>query len=154
MAVRDMIRLGRTAEGEAALGKASEEICGSYCRKPRILTEELTPCREEIEAYFTREQKRRFHERAEELWEYLEGWLDCDAAQDYDTLLITPPAALRGCWADERGKRVLFVAVCRSLGIPARLNPVTGHPEYLAWARWKEADGKSGPDAALSLLHI
>ena len=148
MAVRDRIRLGRTAEGKAAWGKVSEEIFVSYCLNPRILTEELTPYREETEAYFTQEQKRRFRERPEELWEYLEGCLDFDAAQDYDTLLITPPAALRGGWADERGKRVLFAAVCRSLGIPARLNPVTGHPEYLEWERWKEADGESGPDAA------
>lgn len=148
MAIRERIRLGRRAEKKAVWGKVSEEIFAAYCLNPRVLTEELTSYRERIEAYFTQEQKRRFRERPEELWEHLEGCLDFDAAQDYDTLLISPPAALQGGWADERGKRVLFVAACRTLGIPARLNPVTGRPEYLEWECWKDADGKSGLGAA------
>lgn len=45
----------------------------------------------------------------------------------------TPYECLRGGMGTERSKKVLFVAICRTLGIPARLNPDNRVMEY-----WKE----------------
>ena len=40
---------------------------------------------------------------------------------------------------DEQSLDILFVAVCRSLGIPARLHPSEQKPQYLCAEGWKDA---------------
>ena len=95
------------------------------------------------ESIFSEQERAVFSERPERIWEWEQTHLRYLPQEDYDTLKITPPAALRGLWADETGKRALFVAVCRTLGIPARLNPVTGQAEYLTGNGWREVSGQA-----------
>lgn len=147
---RDRIRVG--TDETAVWGRAPEEIYVRYCLAPRILTEELTDYRSAVEAFFTQEQKERFRNRPKEIWAHLEETFSYVPKEDYDTLLITPPAALKGRWADERGRRVLFVAVCRTLGIPARINPATGEAEYLEGECWKTAVSRTGGKTARLFL--
>lgn len=146
----------RTASGEqagSAIGKqtdfASEkqspsgrEVFVRYCLCPRIGMEELTAFAPAVKSYFSERERAVFSERPERIWEWEQEHLRYFPEEDYDTLKITPPAVLRGLWADEAGKRALFVAVCRTLGIPARLNPVTGRAEYLSGNGWSEASGE------------
>ena len=137
---------------------AARDIFVRYCLCPRIGREELTAFASAVEAYFTEEEKAAFLERPERIWEWEQAHIRYLPQEDYDTLRITPPAALRGLWADETGKRTLFVAVCRTLGIPARLNPVTEQAEYWNGNVWMKASGNgeeaadSGSPARLTLL--
>ena len=124
----------RTASGR--------EVFVRYCLCPRIGMEELTAFAPAVKAFFSEQEREAFSERPARIWEWEQAHLRYFPEEDYDTLKITPPAALRGLWADETGKRTLFVAVCRTLGIPARLNPVTGRAEYLSGDGWREAAGK------------
>ena len=114
-----------------------------YCLCLRIGREELTAFASAVKAYFSEQERAVFSERPERIWEWEQTHLRYLPQEDYDTLKITPPAALRGLWADEAGKRTLFVAVCRTLGIPARLNPVTGQAEYLTGNGWREVSGQA-----------
>ena len=114
-----------------------------YCLCLRIGREELTAFASAVKAYFSEQERAVFSERPERIWEWEQTHLRYLPQEDYDTLKITPPAALRGLWADEAGKRTLFVAVCRTLGIPARLNPVTGQAEYLTGYGWREVSGQA-----------
>ena len=119
------------------------EIFVRCCLCPRIGMEELSAFAPAVKAYFPERERAAFSDRPERIWEWEQAHLRYLSQEDYGTLKITPPAALRGLWADEAGKRTLFVAVCRTLGIPARLNPVTGQAEYLTDNGWSEVSGQA-----------
>ena len=134
----------REASGEEADSVSSRETFVRCCLCPRIGLEELTAFAPAIKAFFSEEEQAAFREQPERIWEWEQVHLKYLPQEDYGTLKITPPAALRGLWADETGKRTLFVTVCRTLGIPARLNPVTGQAEYLTNDGWSEIPGVEG----------
>ena len=101
-----------------------EEIYWRWAACPRIGLEKLTPWRGP-------------------LLEWLEGWAGDPAAlwkkidaglktraPAYGNLGWTPEAALKSGGCDEAGKRLLFIAALRALGVPARPRPLDGAPEY------------------------
>ncbi len=65
----------------------------------------------------------------------LAAWLEvrvalCPPAGSYRPLYWTPEGALRGGRCDEKSFRVLLIAALRTLGVPARLRPLDGAPEF------------------------
>ncbi|HIV90413.1 MAG TPA: transglutaminase-like domain-containing protein [Candidatus Eisenbergiella stercoravium] len=134
----------RMASGAQTDSASSREVFVRCCLCPRIGMEELTAFAPAVKEFFPGQERAAFRKRPECIWEWEQAHLKYLPSEDYDTLKITPPAALRGLWADETGKRTLFVAICRTLGIPARLNPVTGQAEYLTGNEWREVSGEAG----------
>ncbi len=134
-------RMESGAQTDSASGR---EVFVRCCLCPRIGMEELTAFAPAVKEFFSGQERAAFRKRPECIWEWEQAHLKYLPSEDYDTLKITPPAALRGLWADETGKRTLFVAICRTLGIPARLNPVTGQAEYLTGNEWREVSGEAG----------
>ncbi|GHT29214.1 transglutaminase [Bacteroidia bacterium] len=63
------------------------------------------------------------------------------------------PILPQGVWtarlADAHSRDIFFVAVVRSLGIPSRIDPVTGKVQYLADERWIDVDFESS-DATIA----
>lgn len=134
----------RMASGAQTDSASGREVFVHFCLCPRIGMEELTAFAPAVKEFFPGQERAAFRKRPECIWEWEQAHLKYLPSEDYDTLKITPPAALRGLWADETGKRTLFVAICRTLGIPARLNPVTGQAEYLTGNEWREVSGEAG----------
>ena len=134
----------RMASGAQTDSASGREVFVRFCLCPRIGMEELTAFAPAVKEFFSGQERAAFRKRPECIWEWEQAHLKYLPSEDYDTLKITPPAALRGLWADETGKRTLFVAICRTLGIPARLNPVTGQAEYLTGNEWREVSGEAG----------
>ena len=132
-------------------GESGRERFVRYCLCPRIGREELSAFAPAVKAFFSGTEREAFAACPRRIWEWEQTHLRYLPQEDYDTLQITPVAALRGLWADETGKRVLFVAVCRTLGIPARLNPVTGQAEYLEGDAWICVSEGPAPAACLTL---
>lgn len=95
---------------------------------PRIYFEVLRPWRAVINARFTPEQRNAFAAEPPRAWQ----WIEENIAENdsYRELYETPPAALRLGSASPVGKRILFVAICRCVGVPARLNAADLVPEY------------------------
>lgn len=97
---------------------------------PRLHLEMLECWRGPIAAAFTKEQKAAFVRSPEALMRFIrENYPDGDLRY-YSTLSVQPTAALKLGHADERGRRLLFVAVLRTLGVPARINTADGGAEY------------------------
>lgn len=115
---------GGTAKG---LTEEEETEC-LLC--PRIYLEELTPYRSYIRKFFTQEEQARFMEEPLRIWQYIREQIHYTAQLDYRTICATPIGCLRLREGNHLAKRILFVAICRSLGIPARLNKVDMEPEY------------------------
>ena len=65
-------------------------------------------------------------------------------------LRTSPAAVWRSRKADAIGRDIFFAALCRTLGIPARIDPVTGKTQYRAGSGWIDVrlDGSAEPAPA------
>lgn len=55
-------------------------------------------------------------------------------------LHISPGSVWKNSKSDRRSKKIMYVAQMRSLGTPARLDPMTGMPQYYSDGDWKDVD--------------
>lgn len=112
-------------------GSFSDEVYGQYILCPRVYIEELTPYRNSIREYFKEEEKKDFIKNPDKIWEYIKTNITYHPEVDYKTICATPVGVLKMKEGNPLAQKVLFVAICRSLNIPARLNQVMLTPEYL-----------------------
>lgn len=97
---------------------------------PRLHLEMLECWRQPIQEAFTEEQKADFVRCPEQLMQYIRENYTDGGLRYYSVLSVQPTAALKLKHTDERGRRLLFVAVLRTLGVPARINTADGGAEY------------------------
>ncbi len=107
-----------------------EEFFNAYLACPRIEEEPLSLWRAQIFEFFSEEQKRAFRQDPRKIAEDLAARLSPLGEFGYGALTVCPSAALLSGRADPRSKKILFVAICRTLGIPARLDPVTKEEQF------------------------
>lgn len=112
-----------------------EDIFVPYVLNPRIALEMLTPWRQAVLEVFT--LAALYLEEPARIWRWIEEEITEQPAQEYDPLRTSVAGCLRFRTADAASKRVLFVAVCRGLGIPARLRPEDGAMEYYEGTAWR-----------------
>lgn len=119
---------------------------------PRLRSEMLECWRSPILETLSHEQKERFIREPRELMAYIhETYTDGDLRY-YPTLSVQPTATLKLGHTDEQGRRLLFVAVLRTLGVPARINPVDEHPEFFRNGSYHSAEALDAPTAPLRLI--
>lgn len=97
---------------------------------PRIGYEWLTDWRTPVQNALTPGQKAEFSRDPAALWTWIQDNFPDGRCRWQPVLWLQPGAALALGAADEKGRRLLFVAVLRTLGVPARLNPVDGKAQY------------------------
>lgn len=107
-----------------------EDIWIKYVLNPRVEYEELSCYRKEILSFFTEEEKRLFRREPLHIWSKVCIKMEEAVENSYRTLRISPAGAIRYGKVNEASRKILFVAICRSLGIASRLHPVTGEPQY------------------------
>lgn len=118
---------------------------------PRLQHEMLECWREPIEKFFTETQKKSFAAKPESLMDYLNLNFTNGNLRYYSALSVQPTASLKLGHTDEKGRRLLFVAVMRTLGVPSRLNPCDGSAEYYRDGVYHRVSS-AAPAAQLELL--
>ena len=103
----------------------SEEIFVPYVLSPRISREKLTAWRAPLAASFSEKQKQTFANDPEALWNWICDNIRSNDEREYSTLIASPDRILRVGYGTYHSMKVLFVAVCRTLGVAARINPET-----------------------------
>ncbi len=113
----------------------------SYVLNPRVNLEELTPWRAYFDKKFSKKEKKKYRENPQ-LWaQWLAKNIKSDAPYNPSNLRMSPKSVMEGKRGNARSRSICFVAGCRSLGIPARIDPITGKTQYAdAEGRWIEAD--------------
>lgn len=106
------------------------DIFVNYVLAPRISTELLTDYRQGIEGLLTENQKELFFSSPDSVWSYIKEHIKEQSREEYDALLTLPVPCLKYGIGSRQSQEILFVAVCRTIGIPARLNPVDHAMEY------------------------
>ena len=97
---------------------------------PRVHFENLSDWRPFILDYFDEEQRAAFATDPQRVWSWIELNLGFDERHNLGKLVGTPAGALTSLQASPVTRDTLFVAICRTLGVAARLNPETFEPEY------------------------
>lgn len=102
--------------------KFSEELFLSYVWNPRVEDEVLTGWRREILHFFSKEQKGAFRKDPRDIWKWIQKNIVENEDRERLSIYTTPTAALKMGTAGAKSRKVLFVAIARTLGIPARLD--------------------------------
>ncbi|MDO4339361.1 MAG: transglutaminase domain-containing protein [Eubacteriales bacterium] len=128
------------------------ELFLKYIWNPRIGDEVLTKWRRSIQGYFTYEQQEDFRKTPASIWEWIEEHIVAKDDKERLSVYTTPAAALKLGVAGRESRRILFVAIARTLGIPARLNPADGAMEYWTGGAFVRVLKKRKKDAHITLI--
>ena len=123
----------------------------NYVLNPRVEYELLRPYRKGILSFFTEEQTVAFRENPVEIWNYIKEHITAYPYNERETVMETPYECLVSGIGTERSQKVLFVAIARTLGIPARLNPGSHVMEYWDECQFVSVLKQEKWSAALSL---
>jgi len=117
-----------------------------YLLNPRIRNEALAPWRQLLQEGMSREMGRSVFASPGMLANWVEKNIRLEENANYYGVPLTP----RGVWelraADPLSRDIFLVALCRSLNIPARLDPAFERPEYwdVTSQSWQLMDADAG----------
>ncbi len=131
-------------------------IFEKYVLSPRIANERLTNWRNFLRV----KMEADIIPLTDEI-KALKDWIQKNIILDEEIALypgtaISPAGVYNLRVADPTSRDLFFVACCRSLGIPARINPVTHNIEYYSGKIWKEVNfnSTSNPKPAKGFLQL
>jgi hypothetical protein len=123
----------------AQRGDLPEDIFVAYVLCPRVLYEMIVPYKQFFQQAFTAEESAAFKSDPAQLVQFMdETWSIWEDLQNLKGK-GTPVGTFQLKMGDRNSIDILFVAVCRSLGIPARLHPSEHKPQYMVNGSWKDA---------------
>lgn len=105
---------------------------------PRIALEPLTAWRGELSRVFSSEEWACFVAEPQLLWNVLRPSITM--SETYEGLVWPPLSVLKSGRCNEQSLCIFYVAILRSLGVPARLRPETARPEFLLDSTWHSVD--------------
>ncbi|AJS60326.1 transglutaminase domain-containing protein [Paenibacillus sp. IHBB 10380] len=120
-------------------GEYPEDIFVRYILCPRVQYEMLGPYKRFFQGEFTEAESAIFRASPSDLVRRLnEEW---EIREDLSQLKGkgTPLGTFQLKKGDRTSLDILFVTVCRSLGIPARLHPSEQKPQYMTDDSWEDA---------------
>ncbi|MBD5299612.1 MAG: transglutaminase domain-containing protein [Bacteroides sp.] len=120
-----------TEAPEKSLHGSDKEIYNRYILNPRIELEGLRPWRSLFASAFSTEDKQRFRNDPEEIVKWISTNITVDDTLNPQRLRMSPGAVMSRKRADSLSRNILFVAIARGAGIPARIDPVTGATQYM-----------------------
>lgn len=120
---------------EDHLANIIENVTDPYIISPRIGRELLTPWR----SYLLSIPGADTLKMNPEAIERLVSSIKIENRYNPQRIPISPAGVWRLGVADTYSRDLFFVALCRTFGVAARLNPVTSIPEYMSEKRWIKA---------------
>jgi len=108
-----------------------------YVLNPRVANEMLVPYRLAIQNSFSENQRILFQADPTSLFHWTKEKITLNVNDDFSRIVISPIGVLKSSMSDLFSMNVFFIATCRSLGIPARMNISTADPEYFVRGEWR-----------------
>ena len=116
----------------AKRGSWPEDIHVQDLLCPRIWLEEIGAYRSYICSVLTAQEQEAFASNPGLIWNYVNQNITDIPEEEYNTLCASPIGCLKLKMGSAVSRTILFIAICRSLNIPARLDKSLMVPEY--WA--------------------
>lgn len=122
-----------------ATPSSANPLFDKYVMNPRVQTEGLTPYKSYFSKALTPAEKKKYAANPREL----EKWMAANITIDkvYNTLgyRTSPRSVWENRIADPLSRSIAFVAVCRSIGVPARIDPVSEETQFAdASGNWQD----------------
>ena len=103
---------------------------------PRVDDEVLQKYRREIKKHFSRDEKQELRDDPSRIWNLIEKAIVSRPEKERSSVITTPAGCIRTCTGSFLSKKILFVAIARTLGVAARLNPHDRSMEYMKNGRF------------------
>ena len=98
---------------------------------PRIYLEELTPYKSFFKGAIAEADAKTFAAEPQKLVEWCQKNITVNDSINSQRILMSPEGVWRARVADSRSLEIFFIAMARSLGIPAWIDQVTGTVRYM-----------------------
>lgn len=108
------------------------EVYGRYVLSPRIDREWLTPFRETFLNAIPTKTMKAWRSDPRRIRDWMLKNLDDVTLRNPAAIRMDPRAAVSSRLADKVNFPILFTALARTAGIPARIDAVTGHTQYIS----------------------
>lgn len=115
-----------------------KDIFPAYILSPRIDNEYLKPFKELFQKNFDKSFISAGRKDPESIVNWIKKNILIDDKANYGRAPLTPAGVYELRIADSHSRDIFFVAVCRSFGIPARLETATRIPQYFLSAEWHD----------------
>ena len=119
---------------------AYDEIYRNYILNPRVSNEMLTPYKSFFRKQFDAD-KRQFFAGDPQRWvDWCRENITVSNEWNPLSLCMSPRGVWDMCVADPHSRDIFFVAGARAIGIPARIDEVTGKTQYMMSGKWIDVD--------------
>ena len=119
---------------------AYDEVYRNYILNPRVSNEMITPYKGFFKRCFDAAERRHFAGDPQRWVKWCRENITIDASWNPLSLCMSP----RGVWnmrvADPHSRDIFFVSGARAMGIPARIDEVTGKTQYMENYKWVDVD--------------
>lgn len=127
------------------------EIFAPYVMCPRVNYEEITAYRKFILTAIGRDNAELFKKQPAKAWEYVSKF-QTKAALHSERLAGTPEGIVKSGLANEAGRKLLFVAIMRTLGVPARINKLDGAAQFYREEKFWNTEKAEGKEYSARLI--
>ena len=122
------------------------QVKSQYLLNPRVDNEFLKPYKK----YFQEKFDKPFIEKARKdpkaIIDWIKGNIQINLNANYGRAPLTPTGVFDLKLSDEHSRDILFVGICRSFGIPARLETATKNPQYIKEGKWVDVWFEKKPE--------
>ena len=108
----------------------SADFYNRYILNPRVANEMVLPYRAYFNNVLTEEQKTVWKADVSQFISWINGNIKIDEVHNPQNLRMLPTGVWKSRLTDTVSRNIFFVAVCRTLGLPARIDPVTSKVQY------------------------
>ena len=112
--------------------RTQADLYRRYVRNPRVSNETLTPYKSFFRHAVSDAERTAYQTDPSLLVTWVKDHIILDAACNLGASPITPMGVWKARRADEHSRDIFFVSLARSLGIPARMDEVTGKVQCLS----------------------
>ncbi|MCG8540895.1 MAG: transglutaminase-like domain-containing protein, partial [Clostridia bacterium] len=124
--------------------KYEEKIYVKYIMCPRVYYEMIRPYKQYFQEKFSIEEIIDFRKDPVSLVQWVKEHIEVLNNYTYYSGYATPIGSFELCKADSFSRNILFVALARSFGIPARLESKLNKPQYYKNGKWMDAFIRTG----------
>ena len=111
-----------------------------YILNPRVANEFLMPYRKFFAANVDSALVKKAKADPQLIVDWVKEYISINDSLNPQRIPIMPMGVWKSRVADKGSRDIFFVAVCRSIGIPARIEPVAGKVQYAKGLNWVDVD--------------
>lgn len=128
--------LDHTPDLTSSIVSMPPEHYAQYILSPRISNENLVAFRQTFTEFFANAEAQQYHDHPTLLVDWVRQNITVGDTLNPQRIPISPLGVLNARKADRHSRDIFFVAMARSLGIAAQINPVNGNVQYFDQGQW------------------